>query len=481
MIKLLPKRRTPSAILGLTLDGSRLEGVVLRRSNGTLHVQKTFFATLALNPLNADPELMGREIRNHLEQAGVRERRCVVGVPLNLALALQLRLPELPEEDIASFLAIEAERGFPYGPEALSLATSRYRTPNGEQHATLVAIPKSHLQQLESALRAAQLRPISFTLGITALQAAEKDSSNGVLALAVGENSVDLQLTCGGGVALLRSLEGAMETEGVQKRLYGDVVAREIRVTLGQLPGEIRSVIRKVRLFGDSELAQRFAQDIAPRAQALGLQLEPVKSYAADEFRSKPPPETPVSAALSIAARHLTGVASGFEFLPPKVSPFQQLTARFSSRKIAWIGSAAAAVVVLVGGAILIQHWQLARLNSQWARMEKQVHELDDMQQQIRRFRPWFDESFQSLSILRRLTEAFPAEGVVSAKTVEIRESSTVTCSGVALDNQAFLKMLDQLRASKEVGEVKVDQVRGKTPLQFTLNFQWGKGGPGAN
>ena len=124
MIKLLPKRRTPSTILGLTLDGSRLEGVVLRRSNGTLHVQKTFFATLALNPLNADTELMGREIRNHLEQAGVRERRCVVGIPLNLALALQLRLPELPEEDIASFLAIEAERGFPYGPEALSLATS---------------------------------------------------------------------------------------------------------------------------------------------------------------------------------------------------------------------------------------------------------------------------------------------------------------------------------------------------------------------
>ena len=481
MIQLLPKKRTPSTVLGLTLDGSRLEGVVLRRSNGTLHVQKAFFATLALNPLNADPELMGREIRNHLEQAGVRERRCVVGIPLNLALALQLKLPELPEEDIVSFLAIEAERGFPYGPEALSLATSRYRTPNGEQHATLVAVPKSHLQQLESALRAAQLRPISFTLGITALQAPEKDASNGVLALAVGENTVDLQLACGGGVAMLRSLEGAIETEGIQKRLHADVVAREARVTLGQLPPEVRSVIRKVRLFGNGDLAQRFAQDIAPRIQAMGLQLEPVKSYAADEFRSKPPPETPVSAALSIAARHLTGVPSGFEFLPPKVSPFQQLTARFSSRKIAWIGSTAAAAAILIGGAILVQQWQLARLRSEWARMEKQVHELEDMQQQIRRFRPWFDESYQGLSILRRLTEAFPVDGVVSAKSVEIRELSTVTCSGVAHDNQAFLKMLDQLRASKEVGEVKVDQVRGKTPLQFTLNFQWGKGGPSAN
>jgi hypothetical protein len=272
-----------------------------------------------------------------------------------------------------------------------------------------------------------------------------------------------------------------METEGVQKRLYEDVVAREVRVTLGQLPAEVRAIIRKVRLFGNGDLAQRFARDVAPRVQAMGLQLESVKSYPVDEFRSKPPPETPVSAALSIAARHLTGVSCGFEFLPPKVSPFQQLTARFSSRKIAWIGSTAAAAAILVGGAILVQQWQLSRLRSQWARMEKQVHELEDMQQQIRRFRPWFDESFQGLSILRRLTEAFPVDGVVSAKTVEIRELSTVTCSGVAHDNQAFLKMLDQLRASKEVGEVKVDQVRGKTPLQFTLNFQWGKGGPSAN
>jgi len=103
------------------------------------------------------------------------------------------------------------------------------------------------------------------------------------------------------------------------------------------------------------------------------------------------------------------------------------------------------------------------------------------MQQFIRRFRPWFDDSFPNLSILRRVTEAFPAEGVVTAKTVEIRELTAVTCSGVARDNQAFLKMLDQLRATREVGGLKVDQVRGKTPLQFTVNFQWGPGGANEN
>ena len=59
--------------------------------------------------------------------------------------------------------------------------------------------------------------------------------------------------------------------------------------------------------------------------------------------------------------------------------------------------------------------------------------------------------------------------------------TSSVTCSGVARDNQAFLKMLDHVRATKQVGNLKVDQVRGKTPLQFTFNFQWSEGGRSEN
>ena len=128
MMNLLRTKRAPSSVLGLTLTGSRLEGVVLRRSNGSLRVQKTFAASLALNPLTGDPELVGREIRNHLEQAGVRERRCAVCIPLGWALVLQTKVPDLPEADVSSFLQIEAERGFPYGPDALSVSNHRTRS-----------------------------------------------------------------------------------------------------------------------------------------------------------------------------------------------------------------------------------------------------------------------------------------------------------------------------------------------------------------
>src|SRR5512143_2719830 len=128
------KRQRLSAVVGLAFDGSRMEVAVLRRTNGSLQVQQTFAVTLSLDPLTNEPELVGREIRNHLQAAGVRERYCVVGLPLKWTLIVHTKIPEMPEEDIASFLQIEAERGFPCDVETLQLATSRYRLPDGTQH-----------------------------------------------------------------------------------------------------------------------------------------------------------------------------------------------------------------------------------------------------------------------------------------------------------------------------------------------------------
>ena len=303
MIDFLKKQRG-SSILGLALDGSRLEGAVLRRTNGSLQIRQTLAVSLALNSLTGDPELVGREIRNHLDQAGIRERRCVVCVPLSLALVLHTKVPDLPEADVKSFLEIEAERGLPYGLEAFLVSRSHYRSPAGAQYASQVAISRDNLTHLEKALRAAQLRPVCFALGIAALQTAESDSAEGILALAVGENTVDLQVTCGGGVAALRSLDGAIETEGAQKQIDADLLARELRITIGQLPAEFRDQVRTLKIFGRGEITQRFVNEIAPRVETMGLRVQAVKAYPTDEFASRPPPDAVVSAAFSAAVRN---------------------------------------------------------------------------------------------------------------------------------------------------------------------------------
>jgi hypothetical protein len=472
MIDLLKKRRANS-LLGLAFDGGRLEVVFLRRTNGAVEVQKAFASSLKLDPLKDDPELVGREIRNHLDEAGIRERRCAVCVPLDWALTLQTRLPDLSQADLESFLQIEAERGFPYGPDALIISTSRFHV-NDDHYATQVAIPRDHIARLEKALRAARLVPVTFSVGIAALQSADAASSDGVMALVVGEKSVGLQVSSGGGVVALRTLEAAIQTDGREKLLFTDVIAREIRITLGQLPAGVREGVRRLRIFGRSEHTHRVAEEIRPRAGAMGLGVEPVNGYAPGESGLKLPAGAGVSPALSFAARYLSGRGAAFEFLPPTVSAWQQITERYSSRKLVWTGTAVGSVALLIGLGFLVQQWQLSRLSSRWAAMAPKVNELETLQQQIKQFRPWFDDSFRSLSILRKLTEAFPEEGVVSAKTFEIRERSVVTCSGVARDQQAFLKMLDQLRATREIANVTVEQVRGERPMQFTFNFHWG-------
>jgi hypothetical protein len=479
IVRLKPQRL--SSLLGLALDGSRLDGVVLRRNNGSLQVQQSFSVSLSLDPLTADAELVGREIRNHLDAAGIRERRCVLGLPLKLALTTHVELPDLPEADIASFLQIEAEKGFPSDVTTLLIATSRCRTPSGKQHAMLVGIPRNHLAQLDRALRAAKLKPVSLSLGIVALQPAQTDASKGVLALAIGETHVSLQVTCGGGVAALRTLEGALEMEGGRRVLHADLVAREARITLGQLPAELRESVHQIRIFGPRDLSQQLADEVELRLEPMGLKIESVSRYADNEFGLGLPADSAVSPALSLAAERLAGRRTPFEFLLPRVTAWKQVTARYSSGKLRTVGAAAAVVLLIVAGLFGIQQFQLAGLQSQWRAIAPKVKELEKVTQDIHQFRPWFDNSIRVLTILRQLTQAFPEDGVVSAKTVEIRDLSAVTCTGTTRDNQSLNKTIERLRSSGGISDLHVSTIRGKSPMQFTFDYHWNEGGKNAD
>ena len=473
-LKLLKPRG--SSLMGLTIEGRRLEGIILSRGKSSPEAGQPFEALLSLDPLTNDPELVGQEIRNRLDEAGIRESRCAVGVPLNWVLTLPVKLPEIPEEDVGSFLSIQAERGFPYAPEDLRTTTSRCRSAKDGQYATLVAIPRDYLSRLEQVLVAARLKPVRFSLLVAALQLPSAAESEGVLALVVGENRVDLQITCGGGVVALRSLEGAIETDNGQRQIDTDLLTREIRLTLGQLPAGFREAVTKIRVFGRTEWTQPLAEEIAAIAGRMGLPVE-VRLLAQVDgvavLASLPEGAPP---ALVMALRGLEDQTTGFEFLPPKISPWMELAARFSSRRVFWSSATAGATVLLVLLAFLFQYTRLSILESRWRAIEPRVTEIDGMQQNIRKFRPWFDSSAHTLTILKNLTQAFPEDGVVSVKTLEIKDLSEVSCSGVADDNQALLKLLDRLRAEDHIENVKVQQVRGKSPLQFTFDFHWSDG-----
>jgi Tfp pilus assembly PilM family ATPase len=472
------KQKKLAGVLGLALDGSRLDGVVLRRANGALQVQQGFSVALTLDPLTAAPELVGREIRNQLDAAGVRERHCVFGVPLKWVLTAQTELPPLPEADAASLLQLEAERGFSTDVATLQLASSRCPLAADKKYVLLAGIPGAHITTLEKVLAAAKLKPVSFALGLAALQPAAAEKSSGVLALAIGESAVSLQITCGGGVAALRALEGAIENPTGRPALLPDIVARESRITLGQLPAELRDAVKRIRIFGPRELAQQLADEMELRFEPMGLSVEVVTAYPAGEFGVQLPPDAPLSAAFSLAARLLAEQPPTFDFLPPKLTIIQQFAAKYSSGRLRTVGAVAAGVVAIVGGLFFIQQIQLWRLRAQWSGMSAKVAELQGVQGQIRQFQPWFDPTFRDLAILRQLSLAFPEDGAaVTAKTIEIQEDGVVSCSGNAQDNASLLALLGKLSGAEGVSNLKVDLIHGKTPMQFTFDFQYGNGG----
>lgn len=468
-------RRRPlgTSLLSLAFDGARLEALELHRPNGSVEIRHRLETDLALDLLTTEPELVGREIRKLLDTAGIKERRCVVALPQSWALSFITALPELSEADRADFLALEAERGFASGAESLVVSHTLSGPPNAPRFANVVGISRQHVARLEAVLTAAHLRPSSFSLGSVAHRPATSVPEEGTIYLLAADRRVHLMLQAWGGVLGVRTIEDAFEAAGSDSGLQTDLVCRELRITRGQLPPEVGDTLHRLCVLGAGERATELAEALGPRLAAVGLEVRHRPHYEAGDLPLKVPVATPISAALSLGVRALAGEPAALEFLPPKISRWEEFSRKYASRKLVPAGALAGLVAVLTLGAFGIQQARLAYWQSRWNKIKTPVTELETTQKNIRAFRAWYDDSYRSLSVLRRLSEAFPEDGTVSAKTLEIRQASGITCTGTARDNQALLKTVDRLRSSKEIQAVKIDQIRGRTPMQFTLNFQW--------
>lgn len=449
---------------------------VVHRAGEGVRLGRTFQSPLSLDPLTDDPELVGREIRNHLDDARIRESRCVVCVPLKWALTLRTELPGLSEADLDGFLTVQAEREFPFAPEDLSLSVSRYRSLDGAEHATIVAIPANHLAVVQKVLTAANLRPVSITLGITSLLRNSGPSEDGAVALLVGEHGVDTEVSAGGGVVALRSLDETVEADPDGRAFDVDMIARQMRITLGQLPRDLRDSVRKVKVFGPARLVESVLEDLRGSVARMGLSagmgdvgLEGLVANA-DAIRQMSP------TALGVAAGHMLEGASELEFLPARSSRFKTVASRISSRGALWLAGAAAVLVFGFGTAFLVQYLRLSRLENEWRAIEPRATEVETLQQRVRQFRLWFDDAPQALLIARKLAEAFPEDGAVWAKQVGIKDLSEVSCSGSAQGDQDWFRMRDSLRKTKGVEDLRFSQVGGSSPLQFSFSFRWNAG-----
>ncbi|MFM9031669.1 MAG: hypothetical protein ACKOTF_13550, partial [Opitutaceae bacterium] len=158
-------RRAPQSVLAVAFVGGRIVAAQVARSKNAVAVLRQASAPLSVDLLHPEPQLVGREIRNHLDAAQIKERSCVVVLPPEWVMTQHTELPELSPEDTDSLLQIEAEKGFPNGPDELHIARSSQKAGGG-RFATQLAVRREQVARLVEVLRAAGLKPLSCSLGL---------------------------------------------------------------------------------------------------------------------------------------------------------------------------------------------------------------------------------------------------------------------------------------------------------------------------
>ncbi|HRE82170.1 MAG TPA: hypothetical protein PLN52_14070 [Opitutaceae bacterium] len=436
-----------TSLLGLVFDQAGVHVAQATLHASQIEVRSGTVLNLDLHSGETTP--LGQQLAAHLKACQLEEKSCIVALPTDWFMAVATPLPDLPTADVDSFLQLEAESGFPCEHDEVYIVRSP-QSIGGRTVITQLAVRIADLSRLSEILDAAGLKPVRYTFSPSVLPDALPSGDSGAASLLLSETPPSFQIGIGGGVAALRALPASIDDL--------QAIAREVRITIEETSSFTKETLGHLRIFGDSISSQALLPFLAPWASRAAIPTE-VREW------------TPAQSASSLAAQGLQNLPRFPNFLPPRPTRWQQWTQRYSGRRLRSV--LALGIVALLGGVSAFgwREYESWTLREDWAAMKPQVDELDGVQARIREFRPWHDTSFRTLNVLRVITEVFPESGTVTAKSFEVRNQTAVTVTGITRDNSALLSSLEKLRQRPDVTNLKVEQIRGKSPAQFTFTF----------
>lgn len=444
------KKNKPSSLLSMEWGYAQLHFEWVKKNGGKPHCMARGSVALPENPFQEPPEIIARAIRQALDQAQVTEKHCIVSLPVGWLFSCRTELPELEQEDLQSFLDTQAEREFPLPLDGLQIAQAPFQDHLEASHRFMMALPTQRFDLLNEVMERAGLKPLSWSVAQAGPSFLQSLGVQDALCLLSTPMGYDLLAVSGGALVMGRSLSESNQPQQL---------AREIKISLGELSVEMQRSIRTCLI-----PLQASQEGVAQEAL---VQLQERMGMSHRILSGEP------SLAYCLACDFLVGPANPIEFLPPQVSTLETWSRKFDSGRHKWVGGSLAAAILLIS---LIFFWQgqtLEALEDQWAVMEEPVKELETLQQRIRLYRSWYDQSIPTLQLIEHLTEAFPEEGEVWVKELDIRENGQVSCSGFATSNRAWLDMLEKLRGSSQVKDLTVDQVRDDRQTQFSFRYRW--------
>ena len=454
-------------ILALSFDDERLSAV---RVDSTGAVNR-LTAPLSVDPLADDSQLAAQELRERLQPLGRPAHTVIVCLPLSRAMVTTVTLPELPEDAVQGFLLLQAEREFLLPPADLALGISRYATADGKRGALLAALPTRVYGNLQRTLRLVGIKRLLVTLVAVPQPGSTPLAGPGAFLL-LGPGTADFGVTAGGGLVLLRRL-ATNPPEATRNVFDVQALLSEVRMTLGQLPAEVRRNLHTIEIHGPATLAGTLAGKPVAGLPSGCWQLPAV---AAPEVAGTP--RDVLTERCEQAARCvLAGQPLTLALAPVLAAQATGFFRHWTRRQLVTAAVGPLLLFLIVAILVIVQHVQVATLRTRWQAMEPRTITVRGLIAEAKSRKPWMNDQPETLVLLRALTDAFPKRGTVWATRLEIRDRRDVAVAGKAATREAWLQMLDTLRRMPGVTNLRVADARdtgdGRTPLTFALGFRW--------
>jgi hypothetical protein len=408
-----------------------------------------------------DPAALGRKLAAFLKSNGFAARQAVVGFPAQWLMFKEKVLPGATEDATAGMLSIQAERDFSLEPSALALDFLASPAAGGGQNILLAAATRERIEQIQQLARAAEIKLLSITSSSLAISQAAGEPK----ILYVGDGGIESIVAKPPAVPIIRYIAPASSVGGNGKD--------------STLPGAIRRVIS----MGGNELA---AAELL-LCDDSGIDDSLVDELIAEKFiASKMGGLFPRIAAGGDADKaHATaGIAlalrasqsnAGIDFLHSRLAP--KLPSKMTSTRI-WGAVAMAAACLVLG--YLVYDWrqsvrEVAELAQKRDDMKDNIQSAKHLISRINSTRDWYERRPNYLECLRTLTLSFPEESRVWATHLSMREDMKGILTGRAADEKSVLDLLDKLKTSPLLSDIKMLQMRssgGKNPeISFSVSF----------
>ncbi len=366
-----------SKLLALEWDAREARFVVARTSGKSVEVEHAFAIPLASGePAEAAPAEAGTSELGAKFAAACRERnlgRCqaLVAVPRGKIELRLLQVPPAPDEELPEMVRFQALRQFTSLGEDWPLDFVQLQSADPQQVRVLAAAVSPTVidevrqvgEALESPPTSLVLRPFAAASFYSRFVAADRCR----LTVELFAEEADLNVAAAGQVLLLRSVR--LPSHDRDTALVG-----EIRRTLAAARNQLgdQTVETVMLLGGEAELGPLPGL----LREQLGMEVESFDplarvTLAADARRALADRSGRFAALLGMVYDEAEGRRHGIDFLKPRQRP--QPPSR--GRRFAWIGAAAASLLIVLIGLV---YWQLQGYSRRLTLLQADSKNLDE-------------------------------------------------------------------------------------------------------